>query len=295
MQPIIDAAQVPTFAAIAGAQYDNLGDKWSWRTTPSDTIESKAMAYYAIQKGWTKCVLIFENVQSAQSYVQPITTSYQAHGGTVLANIQLVPHLSSYRSELVKAFAGNPQCVFIQTDSQTAGTLFADARQLGHMNVPFIGTVGYTDPTVAKAIGLSDFNKWVTGMSRAQPTGEAPTYFSTIYKAQFNEDAGAFQAAHYDAMIVAALAMTAANSTDPNVWVNKVIDVSSPPGTKIYTYAEGVAALKAGQKINYEGAASSVDFDATHSIITDFNVITFDTSSQQQTVFNIPAAGLAGY
>ncbi|MNC99011.1 hypothetical protein D3C83_171560 [compost metagenome] len=36
--------------------------------------------------------------------------------------------------------------------------------------------------------------------------------------------------------------------------------VANGPGERVTTFAEGVAALKAGKKINYDGASSSVDF-----------------------------------
>src|ERR1700737_1434221 len=54
---------------------------------------------------------------------------------------------------------------------------------------------------------------------------------------------------------VGALAMVGAGTTDPNVWVNKVIAVSNPPGKKCYNYVDCVALLKKGEKINYEGAS----------------------------------------
>ena len=40
----------------------------------------------------------------------------------------------------------------------------------------------------------------------------------------------------------------------------------------MFGYAEGLAALKAGRKINYEGASSKLDFDATGDVTPEFSV-----------------------
>ncbi|MCA3595131.1 MAG: amino acid ABC transporter substrate-binding protein, partial [Methylobacterium sp.] len=43
-------------------------------------------------------------------------------------------------------------------------------------------------------------------------------------------------------------------------------------GEKVFTFADGKAALKAGRKINYEGASSVLDFDEFGDVTPDFGV-----------------------
>ena len=43
-------------------------------------------------------------------------------------------------------------------------------------------------------------------------------------------------------------------------------------GQKVSSFAEGKAALKAGQKINYEGASGPLDFDENGDAISVFGV-----------------------
>jgi branched-chain amino acid transport system substrate-binding protein len=45
--------------------------------------------------------------------------------------------------------------------------------------------------------------------------------------------------------------------------------VANPPGQQVASFAEGKAALKKG-KINYEGASSALDFDATGDVTPTF-------------------------
>jgi ABC-type branched-subunit amino acid transport system substrate-binding protein len=195
-----------------------------------------------------------------------------------------------------KAFQNNPKCLFLQTDPTTSGTLFTDIRQLGHYNIAFVGTDEYTDPNVAKAIGLSTFSKYATGMQGALPSGAAYSYFSALFEKEFKGQApNYFSAANYDAVIVAALAMTAAKSTNPSVWNSYIETVADPPGTTCSTYASCVSLLKSGKKINYEGASGPVNYDKDHNVTTGFDVTTFTPSGSLKTVMSIPGQALSGY
>jgi ABC-type branched-subunit amino acid transport system substrate-binding protein len=293
---IIESSNIIDFANIPSVQFDTLDSPRIWKVLVPDSTLAAGMAYYAIHKGLTSCSVMFENVESAQALLPELVKAYTSHGGTILANIQLTPHATSYRSEVEKAFQNNPKCLFLQTDPTTSGTLFTDIRQLGHYNIAFVGTDEYTDPNVAKAIGLSTFSKYATGMQGALPSGAAYSYFSAVFEKMFKGQApNYFSAANYDAVIVAALAMTAAKSTNPSVWNNYIETVANPPGITCSTFASCVSLLKAGKKINYEGASGPVDYDKDHNVTTGFDVTTFTPSGSLETVLSIPGQALSGY
>jgi ABC-type branched-subunit amino acid transport system substrate-binding protein len=295
IKPLVDAQGIPQIANLPGALYDGLTDPLIYRNGVPDSATAKAMALYAIQKGWTKCSLVFENVQSAQSYVQPIISAYKAAGGTVLDNVMLVPSESSYRTEITTLFAKSPQCVFIQTSPQTSGTWFTDARQLGHFDEPWIGTDQFADVQIFKAAGLADAGKWVTGMAGALPSGPTFTHFSAAYQAKFSSVPAYFAAIFYDSVIVTALAMTDAKSADPKVWYKYIGDVTGDEtATEVTSYAQGVQLLKQGKKIDYEGASGNLDFNNFHTIYTDQDVIAFSPSGSLQTLATIKATALTG-
>jgi branched-chain amino acid transport system substrate-binding protein len=68
-----------------------------------------------------------------------------------------------------------------------------------------------------------------------------------------------------------ALAMQASHSSDPAVadsWIPKVTQPGSGK-TVVYSYAEGVSALKAGKQIQYLGAAGAIKFDHWHNSFPD--------------------------
>jgi ABC-type branched-subunit amino acid transport system substrate-binding protein len=295
-QPIIDSARIPDFAGIPGSQFDNLGDPYVYRTVVSDSLLGTAMAYYALSKGLMTCSILFENGSSAQGLVAPITDAYTRHGGKVLDNEQLVPHATSYRTELEKAFANSPQCIFAQADATTSGTLFAEMSELGHLNVPIVGTDEFIGTQIAHAVGLPIMNKWVTGMSGASPAGPSFTYFSGLYLQKYKIQPVEFAAATYDSVIIAGLAMTIAGTTDPKVWINDITKVTSnqtAPGCS--TYKLCVSMIKAGQAMHYEGASGTMEWDSHHSVTAGIDVERFGLDGSLQPVLAITGVQLNGY
>jgi ABC-type branched-subunit amino acid transport system substrate-binding protein len=261
-------------------QLDNLNNPYVFRTSSSDSNEAIAMAYYAIQHGWKSASLIFDNSANSQGFVPPLEQAFKALGGKIDANITLTPGQSSYNAELAQAFASHPQVVFDSMDSQSAATLFSDGQQLGYMNVPWIGDDLQSAPNgdYAKAFGKTASTE-LTAALPASPSGTAFNHFLSDYQkvwhtkttlpTTFNE---------YDSIVIASLAMTAAKSTNPKVWLKDVVKIANPPGTQCSTYASCVRLLKKGKDINYQGASGNDDFNKFHNVFSGFQMVGFDSS-----------------
>ena len=261
---------------------DTMKQPFVFRTSSSDSNEAIAMAQYAISKGLKTASLIFDNSDNSQGFVAPLMKAFKALGGTVQQNIVLTPGQSSYSSELTSAFAGKPQVIFDSMDTQTAATLFSDGQQLGYMNVPWIGDDLQSAPqgSYAKSFGPTASTNLVAALPASPSTVDnAYNHFladyqlvwrtTSIIPTTFNE---------YDSVVLSALAMTAAKSTNPKVWVKYVTKVSNPPGTVCGTYATCVALLKKHKKINYEGAAGNDNFNQYHNVFSGFEMLGFDSS-----------------
>ena len=261
-------------------QLDTMKNPYVFRTSSSDSNEAIAMAYYAIQHGWKSASLIFDNSANSQGFVPPLEKAFKTLGGTIDANITITPGQSSYNAELAQAFAKKPQVIFDSMDSQSAATLFSDGQQLGYMNIPWVGDDLQSAPNgdYAKAFG-STASTELTAALPASPAGSAYTHFLADYQkvwhtknllpTTFNE---------YDSIVIASLAMTAAKSTNPKVWVKDVVKVSDPPGVQCSTYAACVALLKKGKDINYQGASGNDDFNKYHNVFSGFEMLGFDSS-----------------
>ncbi|NND03465.1 MAG: amino acid ABC transporter substrate-binding protein, partial [Acidimicrobiia bacterium] len=88
---------------------------------------------------------------------------------------------------------------------------------------------------------------------------------------------GFYDANQYDQYIVLALAIAKAGTTDGVAVAAAIPEILNGPGVDVYTYAEGLAAIEAGDDINYHGASSSLD-------VNQFGNLASPTFGEQQIV-----------
>ena len=294
---LYDPAKILTFMVGGTTAVDRMNYKYVYRVTPSDTTLTAAMAYYAIQKGYKKAVMLFEATADATEESDNTTKLYTAHGGTVVDTEHLALHQASYRSEVAKAFAANPDVVFAQGDPQTAATLFSNIKEQGHLNIPIISDDNGVSSDFAKTMGFDNASKWLVGVAGSPPSGPAWQHYTEIYKTVIGTDKPFEQSSNpYDAVIIASLAMTAAKSTDAKVWVDKIKDVANSPGTQCYTYKDCVGLLNQGKKINYEGATGPEDFNQYHNVAGDWDIAQYTSDgSKLNVVLHVPASAVDQY
>jgi ABC-type branched-subunit amino acid transport system substrate-binding protein len=293
---LYDPAHLVDFLVAGATTFDHMQYPYVFRVTASDSTMARGMAAYAIHAGYKHAALIFTNGANSQTIVPPLLAAYEHHGGTVVANATIVPAQSSYRTEIEQVFAKHPDAIFWQADPQTAGTLFHDMEQLGYLKVPMIGTDNGASITIAKAMGMSYATKYLTGMAGAAPSGPAWSHFTADYAKVYHTKQPLDLADNmYDAVLIAALAMTDAHSTDPKVWVSKITAVANPPGTQCYTYASCISLLKAGKKINFQGASGPEDFDKYHNVYSGWEVVRFDNAGNLHTLYSESASLIGSY
>ncbi len=261
---------------------DNMNKPYVFRTTASDSTEAIAMAYYAISHGWKTASLMFDNSANSQGFVPPLMKAFKALGGTIQQNITLTPGQSSYSSELTQAFAGNPKVIFDSMDTQTAATLFGDAQQLGYTTAAqWVGDDLQSAPqgSYAQSFGSAASTNLTAALPATPTTADnAYNHFLSDYQSVWRTTSilpTSFN--FYDSIVIASLAMTMANSTNPKVWVKDVMLVSDPPGTVCSTYTQCVTLLKHHKKINYNGAGGNDDFNKYHNVFSGFQMVGFDS------------------
>ncbi|MHB8189857.1 MAG: ABC transporter substrate-binding protein [Ferrimicrobium sp.] len=277
-------------------QLDNMKYPYVYRVFPSDSELLSGEAYYAYKgKGCKLAAEVYDSGPNAQAEVGPITNAFTKLGGKIVSTTTIVAGQSSYLSEVAKMFSGtHPQCVFFHMDPQTASTFFANVKQLGHLNLPFITGDTGASIQMAQAMGLSSATKWLSGMGAPPSYAQSNAAFLDAYKSVWHTSKPLpASSPMYDAVIIAALAMDAAHSSSPQVWRPYITKVSNPPGVKCYSYTSCAALLKKGTKINYQGASGNENFNQYHNVFSSFEVVKFTSSGSLRTAFLEPASTLA--
>ena len=316
--PIIDASHIPMFCMTGQSEFNKTNLKYFHRLVPPDEFDAYAMVGNALyQNHWNKIALVFGNDIGSQAFVKPAKTAIEKLGGTVTISQSIALGQSSYRTEVAQMLATHPQVILTEALGQppSDATYLAEVKsQNGGKVIPFIGTSATVDPqwfaAVKGAIGVDDL------VNNYQAVDIGTTFSGPGYDeflTQLNASASQFADAPkykqrgstlhlYDGIIMTALAMTEANSTDPKVYNDKIRDVANgvSGATVVHTFKEGADAIKNGKSVRFVGAGGETNFNQYNNsqqgyilvkVDASGNEITVATLSQEQTAKIIAAGG----
>jgi len=305
--PLINAAKIPMFADTGQASFDRTTLPYFWRMTPADDVQGAAMALYAKQKGYLRAAAVFGNDIGSQGSVPTLLKAYSALGGQIVLNQKIALNQASYQPEVEQLIAAKPQVIFTEASPQANATYFEELQQLGHL-IPVVGSDATLSQTawlsaMTQAIGKPALSKYFTG---ATPYAAASGPAWQVYNKYLVATAGVTKPASqwtddpysmvdYDGLMVMALAANAAKSTSPAVWNAYIpaVTTASPGAVVVHSYADGVAALKAGKKIDYVGATGIIVWDKWHNSTGEFEVQGYQPNGSTPSVGLITAADLA--
>lgn len=296
LQQIIDRAHLVCMINGGTTALDTNTDKWVYRANASDSQLGVAMALYATQKNYKTAAFIFTQANPSEQELEAVVkASFQKQGGTVVADERLASGQTSYRSEVQAVVSAHPDVIFTQTDPVTAGAFFRDLEGLNGLTIPMIGSDITTGSDYSSAVGSANDMKVMTHVEAAAggTDASANTTFASLYAAVKGGEPLSGANFAYDGLVVEALAMDAAHSIDPSVWVNYIKQVANGPGQVVTSYADGLAALKSGKKINYDGASGPMDYNQYNNVFGPFTAVQLQSDGSYKTVATLSATDLA--
>jgi ABC-type branched-subunit amino acid transport system substrate-binding protein len=255
------------------------------------------MALYAHLKRYTRAVMLFYSDPAAQTFLKPVSETFTKLGGTILKTIIVTPDQTSYLSQVRQAIAAKPQVIFTQEDPPTAAVLFREFKQLGGQNIPWIGTDVTSGSDYLKAIGYQTAHAHLISVYGTSITGAANTAFISLFNKIYpsQKTAGPLANANYayDAVISLALADDYAKTTSGKTVAHDMAKVTNPPGTACYTYSSCDKLLKAGTKINYQGASGNLDYNHYNNTFGPYGAFQATPSGVEQQLYVMSANALA--
>jgi ABC-type branched-subunit amino acid transport system substrate-binding protein len=293
--PIVTSQKITTQFQGGSTLFDSNANAYLWRDSPSDSQLGVAMALYAYNKGYRKADLIFYSDIAAQTFPPPITATFTKLGGAVVKNYTISPAQTSYLTTVQQVIADNPDVIFTQTDAPTAAVLFSNFKKLNNLAIPFVGTDVTSGSDYLKAIGnqvahdhlISVYGTSVSGAA----TDEFLKVFAQVVPGANQQPLGNANYA-YDAVISQALAIDKANSISGPDINAAMTTVTNPPGTQCYTYQACLALIKAGTKINFDGASGPLDYNRYHNVFGPYAAFQQSLAGQQVQVAVMDAAAL---
>ena len=228
-----------------------------FRTVPADAVY---LAYLLNTAGVEQVAIFYDESSS------PIADALQDNFDGTVTRVAYTPGGASYAVEIAEVAAGGAVAFVAIGTPDDARVFLPDALALGQFTHFFFDAelrddslfADLADPALNGARGVSS------------PAGASQAAFDAAYVAAFGEEPGVFSRESYDAVIALAFAAERADATDGIAIRDALRAVTGPPGTVVVAgaagIADGLARIRAGETVNYEGAASSVDWDANGDI-----------------------------
>lgn len=265
-------SQTPIISSAAGTiSLNELGGEWIYRTVASDQSDGLAIAQWLNDQGIADIGMLVQNEETTVSIAAAAREAYTAGGGEIIEEVNYSPGQPSYQAEVQSVVQANPSLLLLAGGQESGITIIREARQLGYEGDIFV-TADMVVPAVIEALG-PELSEGLYGEAGEADTA-LPAYqaFEETYTEEYGEAPELFTANSYDAVVIAALAATAAESTCGAAINERLREVSGPPGVEVTTYTEGAEALAEGEDIDYSGASGSVDLDETGTPVGSYGV-----------------------
>ena len=253
---------------VSGADSVTQGDHKGYvaRTQPNTQLQGRMYAKFAVtKKEWKRVAYLALQTPYAQSFGDAFTGVMKTAGVTITDSLVYEDKKPSYRSEVTRVLATNPDLIMLEGYTPDSIVMAKDIYKAGYkgailapsfaINAKFIDGVG---AEVAEGIWNMD---------------RAPLFDSRAYMefsaAVPRTDQSPYAPQAWDQMTLVALALAAGKGeVSGTVIKDNLRAVANPPGTVVYSYTDGAKLLHEGKKVNYEGASGSCDFDQIGDILS---------------------------
>ncbi|MCY6494569.1 ABC transporter substrate-binding protein [Leptolyngbya sp. GGD] len=271
-----------------------------YRTAPPDTFQAPAIAQLAYQNNYKRIAILGVNNDYGKGLIDAFIPAFEKKGGQVLnkANLALYAlNASNFDSEVRNAFGKNPDAVLLIDYSQTGGQVLKSSYEQGFLEkIPVILSDGLKDAKLAERVGKKADGQLALSTAASLigtvPSSRGPAFsaFRTRYQQAFsNQEPSIYDPNTWDAAAIIVLATELAKSTKGEAIRDQIPQVSNPAGEKVSDVCQALSLIRQGKKIDYEGASSSVNFDAQGDVQGSYNVWTIAKDGTIQIKGNIQA------
>jgi len=253
---------------VSGADSVTQGDHKGFiaRTQPNTNLQGRMYGKFAAsKKEWKRVAYMALQTPFAQSFGEAFTGVVKAAGATITDSLIYEDKKPSYRSEVTRVLATNPDLIMIEGYTPDSVVMAKDLYR-----------AAYKGAVLAPSFAINA--KFIEGVGAEVAEGvwnmdRAPLFDSAAFK-EFSAavpggDQSPYAPQAWDQMTLVALALAAGKGeVSGTVIKDHLRTVSNPPGTAVYSFAEGTKLIREGKKINYEGASGSCDFDQIGDILS---------------------------
>ena len=270
-ESVTGAAGIPTISPSATSPSVTVAEDngFLFRSTISDAAQAPVLAELVSRLGVTNVGVLYLN----DAYGQGLADGFEASYGGTATLVSLEDGQTSYLAELEQAARGGATHLVAISFPAQAKVYIREAIE-NDLFRQFVFVDGTKSEELIEDIG-AEFLDGSPGTAPASPESEASAAWDAAYVEAFGEPPTLpFVREAYDATIAIALAAEAAGSFEGAAIRDALVSVASPGGLTVLPGPEGIRAgleaVRDGDDVNYEGAATTLDWNADGDVTSGF-------------------------
>lgn len=232
-----------------------------FRTAPSDLLQGGVVGNQIVSDGNENVGIIYQQTAYGEGLEAKANAVITEAGATVVASEAFPEGESNFDTIVDKVIAAGADSVLLIS--------YDEVKKI----VPALQKKGFAGDKIYLVDGnLANFSDqawkdYIVGAQGTLPGGETDAAFkqraADLYMANYGKELTefAYLAESYDAVMLLALAAEQAKNDSGEAIAANMISVSTG-GEKVSTFADGLAAIKAGKDVDYEGFSGPIEFDA---------------------------------
>jgi branched-chain amino acid transport system substrate-binding protein len=237
-------------------------DGYVVRTAPSDAFQGAAMAQLALEEGIESGAVIMVNNDYGRGFADVLESRFEEGGGTITNTVPYNSGEASYRPQLNQAMEGDPEALMFVAYPESFTTMARQAFEMGLKDqVQYVGA----ESTLAEPIRENVPARALDGMIGTTPSAptetEAWESFVSAFQERHDTEPTVWAAYSYDATMLSALAIEAADEFSSSALRDAIYPVSRSEGETVASFEAAKDALGAGDQIDYSGVSGSIDLN----------------------------------
>ncbi len=260
------------------AEFGGKADEPLFRGSPMDSAQGSAALLYAQQAGKSKVVLVATEAAGSQLQKNAAVGAAEKLGIEVLEAIDIQPNQPNYRSVVSRIGSMSPDAVIVFSAPADGGAFVKNAAEAGNSWF-IVGTSEWQEPGFIQTATVDAVAKHESVTLAAFSNADGPAWDFYKPQAEASPHAGkigdvsnSYAIQYYDLLVATALAIEKSGALNGEGWTQAMYDVTGGEGEVVYTYADGIEALRAGKDINYDGVTGTMEYTDTGVVAGIFGI-----------------------
>ncbi len=261
-----------------------VADEPIFRGSPLDTANGTAALLHVADAGKKNVVIIATEVSGSQLQKEAAVRTAEAIGFEVLGDFDIQAGESNYRSIVARIARLEPEAVVMFSSPQAGGSFVKNAAEAGN-SWYIVGSGEWQETEFYDTATKSALDQHEAVVLAANSHSDNPSfapYMEFANASQWIDDIGdpsnSYAIQYFDLLVASALAIEKAGELNTASWSQAMYDVTGGEGEVVYSYEDGLAAIRAGKEINYDGVTGSMEYTDTGIVAGIFGIFEWDDS-----------------